>query len=254
MDWQFKVGLGVAVVFGLLPFAVKDLPPWVTWSGLTIGALFVIWGFLPNHEKIPTWMAFIFIACAAGTSGSGIAIWKSFYLPTSATGPNISFQKFALFWVEVDKEIYQLGVVTKFFNLDSTPYLINGVVFDGDSWTFFPRGSYLIKKYAAYEDHVELIEDNYIKSGNEAYFKKLLPIKFDMTISNGSTPDFALRGEWILFAGGAKMQVVPPLFSVYHDLFRPKNGTTWRSLSLKLMSIPFSIRQFHHEHRKRVNS
>jgi hypothetical protein len=129
--------------------------------------------------------------------------------------PNISFQKFALFWVEVDKDIFQLGVVTKLFNLDSMPYLINGLAFDGDSWTLFPRGSYSIKTIAASEDRVEVFEDNYVKSGNEAFFKKLMPIRFEMTIINGSTPEVALRGDWTLIVGKVKLKVVPPLFSVY---------------------------------------
>lgn len=37
MDWQFKVGIGVAVVFGLLPFAIKDMPQPLTWAGALIG-------------------------------------------------------------------------------------------------------------------------------------------------------------------------------------------------------------------------
>jgi hypothetical protein len=70
MDWQFKVGIGVAIVFGLLPFAVKDMPHWITWPGITIGALLAVWGVIPNHEKIPLGPAFLFIICSAGIAGS----------------------------------------------------------------------------------------------------------------------------------------------------------------------------------------
>ena len=70
MDWQFKIGIGLAVFFGILPFAVKDMPHWVTWPGLTIGALFVLWGVTPEHDKSPHAPIFLFIACAAGIAGS----------------------------------------------------------------------------------------------------------------------------------------------------------------------------------------
>ena len=121
--------------------------------------------------------------------------------PPTAAPPNISFQKFALFWVELDKESFQLGAVTKFFNLDSVPYLVKGVVFDGDSWALIPRGSYLIRKFWGFEDRFELMEDNYIKAGNEAFFKKILPIRFEMTVNGGSMPDFIMRGKWNLSIG-----------------------------------------------------
>lgn len=70
MDWQFKVGLGLALVFGLLPFAVKDMPHWVTWPGISIGILFIIWGILPAHQKIQIGPAILFIAGFAAIVGS----------------------------------------------------------------------------------------------------------------------------------------------------------------------------------------
>ncbi len=74
MDWQTKVGIGIAVFFGLLPYAVKDLPHWVTWGGIAFGVLFGLSGLIPGHEKIPNLLSFVFIACASGAVGSGIGL------------------------------------------------------------------------------------------------------------------------------------------------------------------------------------
>jgi hypothetical protein len=62
MDWQFKVGISLAVVFGLLPYAVKDMPRWLSWPGVMLGILFVAWwGLIPSHDKIPLGPAFLFL-------------------------------------------------------------------------------------------------------------------------------------------------------------------------------------------------
>lgn len=46
MDWQFKVGfigLGLTIVFGFLQFAGVRMPNWVTWPGISIGVLLIVW-------------------------------------------------------------------------------------------------------------------------------------------------------------------------------------------------------------------
>jgi hypothetical protein len=86
MDWQFKVGLGVAIVFGLLPFWLKTMPNWVTWPGISVGVLFFLWGLLPNHQKIPNGPAILFIICIAGIVGS-VAWYNIGRLTVSARQP-----------------------------------------------------------------------------------------------------------------------------------------------------------------------
>lgn len=53
MDWQVKIGLGLAIVFGLLPYVVKEMPDWVSWPGLALGIAFIGWGLFPNHDHFP---------------------------------------------------------------------------------------------------------------------------------------------------------------------------------------------------------
>ena len=75
MDWQFRVGLGVAIIFGLLPYAVKDLPHWFTWAGIAVGLAVVLWGVLPDHHDIPIIPVIIFIIGAAAMAGAAGWIW-----------------------------------------------------------------------------------------------------------------------------------------------------------------------------------
>jgi hypothetical protein len=174
-----------------------------------------------------------------------------------AKAPNISFQKLALFWVESEKEIFQIGVVAKFFNADEKPRLVKGLVFDGDSWALIPRGGSNIRRLTANEDHAELLEDNYMKGGDVAYFKKLFPVKFDMTILAGQPPEFILRGSWDLLLQDAKIAVAPALYSTYadamsleswNDLLKPQSTVNVESFYYKAIPPappPNSTHQFY---------
>src|SRR3990172_5093887 len=64
LDWQFIFGIGVAIVFFFFQFVVKIMPTQITWSGISIGVLFMIWGIFsakyPN-QRIPFGPAILFI-------------------------------------------------------------------------------------------------------------------------------------------------------------------------------------------------
>jgi hypothetical protein len=53
MDLQFKIGIGVAVIFGFLPFAVKDMPQWLSWGGIALGLGLIIWSIIPVPQRLP---------------------------------------------------------------------------------------------------------------------------------------------------------------------------------------------------------
>jgi len=88
MDWQFKVGLGAAFIFGLLPFAVKDMPHWVTWPGLTIGGLFIFWGLIPHHDNFPILPCVLFIGFSAAAAAT--AAWGYDLYAERASQPNVT--------------------------------------------------------------------------------------------------------------------------------------------------------------------
>ncbi len=65
MDWQFKIGVGIALVFGLLAFAVKEIPHPISWPGIAIGCLLVVWGIPLFHGRVMLGPGLLFIGGAA---------------------------------------------------------------------------------------------------------------------------------------------------------------------------------------------
>ena len=70
MDLQFKIGLGLTVIFGLLPFAIKDMPTLITWPGISIGLMLIIWALLPSGDRFSSGPIFLFIVSVAGMVAS----------------------------------------------------------------------------------------------------------------------------------------------------------------------------------------
>lgn len=180
---------------------------------------------------------------ACGTIYGGF-LAKSGYdrYAASLTLPNVSFQKLAIFYIQVDENIYQLGAVIKLFNLDNQPHLINGITFDRTSFDMLPRGGYLLKQFFLNQDHAEIIEDNYIKANSEGFYKKLLPIKFEMTILGGAPPEFIFFGQWQLLFGDKRVAVAPYFYTNYdstismrewEDILKPTSKVNLDSLQYR---------------------
>lgn len=49
---------------------MKAVPHWVAWSGICVGFLLILWGIIPNHQRIPVGPALLFILGIAATVGS----------------------------------------------------------------------------------------------------------------------------------------------------------------------------------------
>jgi hypothetical protein len=158
--------------------------------------------------------------------------------PQADAKPNISFPKYALFWVEVEPARYQLGIVLKLFNLDGNAHLIKGIKFERDTWSLVPRGSYYMRRYTEFPPTAEIVEDNYIKGNSEGYYKHLLPIYIELTINGGDTPDMAIKGRWTLqFDGLHSVVAVSPEFHATYEKFIA--SAQWQDLLKPKSTIVF---------------
>jgi hypothetical protein len=52
MDKGFYIGLGVSVVFWILPYLIKDMPPTLAWGGIIVGLIPIIIGLARGSKSI----------------------------------------------------------------------------------------------------------------------------------------------------------------------------------------------------------
>lgn len=67
MDWQFKVGLAFAALFGLLPFWVKEMPLPLTLAGIAAAVMFGAWGLPWIDARVQPLYGLVLIALVSGT-------------------------------------------------------------------------------------------------------------------------------------------------------------------------------------------
>lgn len=205
-------------------------------------AVAIVWATAPNH--LQNWRRHMvpvaIMAVAVVLFGIG-ATWYFFAAQHDATiptqkpeepAPNISFQKFALFWVQTEPRVYHLGVIAKLFNAGDKSHYLDGLTFERTEWKMIPRGSYVIRRYIEFPDKVDFIDPNFIKPNDVGYYKKLLPVRWDMTIQGGVLPDFVLIGKWNATIGATQIALEPRGFGVcnnplseeqWTDLLKPKS-------------------------------
>jgi len=129
--------------------------------------------------------------------------------------PNIVLRKVAFFWIEIEKNIYQIGVVIRLFNLGEKPYLVRGVALNATKPLFYGRGQAHIQGVILTGARAEITDDNFMKPENEASFKMLLPIKFEATIEHPPPPGINFVGQWALILQKGEYPVQPEFFGTF---------------------------------------
>lgn len=83
MDWQFKVGLAIAVGFVSLQYLVKAMPLPLTWAGLFSAALMALWGIPLVNQKVPLWPGFLIIIGGAAITAGIVLVVQFLQNPTN---------------------------------------------------------------------------------------------------------------------------------------------------------------------------
>lgn len=241
-------GLGATMVSVAVPTYFPNAPSaiwhWLFWGGLALLVLMAsdMLILLCFGTKLLGFLQGLMVNGGILIAALGI-IWQT---QVARLEPNqlagISFQKYALFWIEVEKGIYQLGALTKFFNPTNQSVLVNDVIFSGENWTLFPRGSFHLVNFIPTPDHARITDDNYIPPNSERVFKKILPIKIFMNVLGGRTPELILRGKWYIILGDEKLATKPDRYTVYEDFV---SLLQWSDLVTKKSSI--NIDELHYK-------
>jgi hypothetical protein len=140
----------------------------------------------------------------------------------------IEIEKFAVFWVQISKNNYQIGIVAQLWNRGTWNYEIKGLSFDSmTSWTLVPRGGYLWRRYEQSPDHIEFVENNDLPAGGKQTIPKLLDMKFDFSVVGGVMPDFIIAGQWKLLSDRGDVFIEPRCYLTYEN---PVSVEEWNQI------------------------
>lgn len=155
-------------------------------------------------------------------------ILKSAWDDYNTPAPKITLRRFTFFWVEADKDIYQIGAVIRLFNLGDKPYLVKGVALDASKPTYYGRGQTYLRQIFVTGSRTEITDDNFMRPASDATFKMLLPIKFEATITIPPPMGILFVGQWSLLLGKIETPVEAEYFGTYNRVI---SKVEWSSIN-----------------------
>lgn len=177
--------------------------------------------------------------------------------------PNISFHKLAIYTIEVDKDVYQLGIVAKLFNADNQSYIINKFSFDKLIYNihYIPGG--LLSKMLKKDDKGDHIEDNAMPGNKYGYYRVKLPYKYFSANLAGfprddmPSADISITGNWYVTVSKKILPIEPEFYGKFNrvvskiewdDLLKRKLENHPDYLSYQKKSIQIQKTKEHYYH------
>ena len=85
----------------------------------------------------------------------------------------------------------------------------------------------MIQSIAVFADHDDVIEDNYIKPYAEGYYKKILPVRIQMKVMGGRSPEILFFSNWKIIFDNKDVEITPELFANNDDFISQDD---WKNL------------------------
>lgn len=129
--------------------------------------------------------------------------------------------------VEVDKDMYQIGLITEIANLDGEAHLLKRISFTGGTIDIAGRGQAHIRKLHNVKVYGESIKEFFIKPHDKIFSRILIPMKIEMTIDHQPPPEIIFLGKWLLSLEKETIEVYP---KYYGNFDRSITENEWNNL------------------------
>ncbi len=154
----------------------------------------------------PLWTTiFTFIGVLATVAG---LVWTLHEIYYWLKPPDVDLHSLRIYFVEIDKNTYQLGLVAELANRDAKTYRIDGMTAHPTSIDVAGRGqNYIRKIWGDVDGHTT--NDHHLEANKDAFFRMKLPLKFEMIVAHPPPPEILFFGEWLLLINGKPRAAVP---------------------------------------------
>lgn len=187
--------------------------------------------FFESLIPYPLWIKVIIIICTCT-----IACIYIFY-PKRKIG-KVDISSLKIIYVQVDSNMYQIGIQAEITNLTNEPISIDKICFKGNQIELISRGVYHLPIldgkmipfiFLSNEIGFQVIGEKYLKPEESKLYKGLLPLKQDIQIIHGPAFELIFKGGWqITDSDGQIHKMMPRSFGNSNNIV---NLSQWQHLN-----------------------
>lgn len=170
-----------------------------------------------------------------------------FFIITPRNRQGIEISSIQIFYINIDKNMYQLGVLVNISNLSNKTLSIKKISFRGSKIDMISKGSYRLPLNQDYliflknEISGEILGDNLLPYNSNKQFKLLMPLKQDINIVHPPPFEFVFWGDWeVITTNSSKYNLLPNSFGNYGLIISEKEWENLESAKVKLKHYSFS--------------
>ncbi len=132
---------------------------------------------------------------------------------------NIEMESIKIFFIEIEKEMYQLGLVCRILNRSESAHTIDRITFEGNAFDLIGRGECWFKQAYLREEKItgEVIHNRFLKPQIETTFQIFLPVKFEITVEHPPIFEVIFWGKWSIHLENDSIVTHPKFYGNFDD-------------------------------------